>query len=65
MLVLSRKMGERLFIAGQEIILTVLAVKGDRVRLGITAPSHVEIQREEVWFREHEPVAANAVGDCR
>lgn len=60
MLVLSRRLGERLFIADHEVVVTVLAVKGDRVRLGITAPAHIDIHREEVWNRHRDAALGNA-----
>ena len=47
MLVLTRKQGERIFIDGG-IVLTVLAVKGQQIRLGFEAPAAVGIQREEL-----------------
>jgi carbon storage regulator len=47
MLVLTRGVGERIVIA-DDIIVTVAAVKGDQVRLGITAPKHVRVDRMEV-----------------
>jgi carbon storage regulator len=47
MLVLSRKRGETLVI-GKGITVTVLAVNGDRVKLGIVAPAEVPVHREEV-----------------
>ncbi len=47
MLVLSRKIGERMVI-GDTIVLTVLAVNGRRIRLGIEAPHDVAIWREEL-----------------
>jgi carbon storage regulator len=47
MLVLSRKPGERLRL-GDEITLTVLRVDGQRVRIGIDAPSEVRILRDEL-----------------
>ncbi len=47
MLVLSRKVGERIIIA-DSIVLTVLESYGNRVRLGITAPASVDIKREEL-----------------
>jgi carbon storage regulator len=47
MLVLTRKCGEKLRIA-QEIVVTVLEVKGQRVRLGIEAPLDVSVLREEL-----------------
>lgn len=47
MLVLTRKQGEEIII-GDNIRLTVLAIRGNQVRLGIAAPSDVSIQREEL-----------------
>ena len=48
MLVLSRKLGESLRI-GEDIEITVVEVKGDGVRLGITAPRSVQVWRSELW----------------
>jgi carbon storage regulator len=47
MLVLSRKVGERVLI-GEEIVLQVLEASGQRIRLGIEAPIGVGIWREEL-----------------
>ena len=47
MLVLSRKTNQRIRL-GDEIVVTVIAVGGDRVRLGIEAPSDVRVLREEL-----------------
>jgi carbon storage regulator len=47
MLVLSRRIGEEIVIAG-DIRVTVLAVNGPRVRLGITAPLVVPVIRQEL-----------------
>jgi len=47
MLVLTRKAGERVLI-GDDIELTVLEVKGDAIRLGISAPRSTQIQRAEI-----------------
>lgn len=47
MLVLSRKPGERVAI-GSNIFVTVLEVRGNRVRLGFVGPNDVPIHREEV-----------------
>ena len=47
MLVLSRKQTERLRL-GKDIVVTVLRVGGDKVRLGIEAPSDVVILRDEL-----------------
>lgn len=49
MLVLSRKCGEKIVIPSQGITLTVLEVRGDRIRFGITAPPNIPVHREEVW----------------
>jgi len=46
-LVLSRKVGEQIVI-GEDIVLTVVDVRGDTVRLGIAAPRHVTVNRAEV-----------------
>jgi carbon storage regulator len=47
MLVLSRKPGEEIVI-GDDIRLTVVAIRGNQVRLGLTAPAQVSIRREEL-----------------
>jgi len=47
MLVLSRTRGERVYI-GSDITITVLQIRGNRVRLGIDAPPDVVIAREEL-----------------
>jgi carbon storage regulator len=48
MLVLSRKPGERIVIPQCDLTITVVAVEGNRVRLGITAPADVAVYREEL-----------------
>lgn len=47
MLVLSRKKKERIQI-GSNIFITIVDVRGDRVRIGIDAPRDVPVHREEV-----------------
>ncbi len=47
MLVLSRKVGEQIRI-GTEVTVTVVAIKGNRITLGIDAPKQVKIQRAEL-----------------
>lgn len=48
MLVLSRKVNESLVI-DDRIVITIVEVRGDKVRLGIEAPRDVSVHREEVW----------------
>lgn len=48
MLVLSRKADERIII-GDEIEILVVEIRGDKVRLGIEAPKHVPVHREEIY----------------
>ena len=48
MLVLSRESGQRIRI-GDDVIVTVLAIVQGRAKLGIEAPRHVPVNREEVW----------------
>lgn len=57
MLVLSRKRDEKILIAGG-IEVQVIDIRGEKVRLGITAPKHVAVHREEV-------AAAIARGETR
>jgi carbon storage regulator len=53
MLVLTRRIGERIVIDNQ-IVLEVLEVKGNRIRLGIQAPTDVPVVREELLLRPIE-----------
>jgi carbon storage regulator len=59
MLVLSRKVGEKIVIA-DNIVVTVLSVNGQRIRLGIDAPLGIDIKRQEL-IEDREAVVARAV----
>ena len=48
MLVLSRQRDETIMI-GDDIEITIVDIRGDKVRLGITAPTHVPVHRKEVY----------------
>jgi carbon storage regulator len=53
MLVLSRKNNESIVI-NDEIVVTVIEVRGDKVRLGIEAPKEVPVHRQEVYNKIKE-----------
>ena len=54
MLILTRRIGETLMV-GEEVTVTVLGVKGNQVRLGVNAPKHIAVHREEIYDRiQHE-----------
>jgi len=59
MLVLKRKPGQRVVVPRLGLAVTVLAVEGKTVRLGLSAPEELAVYREEVWQQrcqeEHDP----------
>jgi len=58
MLTLTRRLGEALVI-DNTIRITVAAIRGNQVRLSVTAPPEVPVHREEVWLRlQQEAIAA-------
>jgi len=50
MLILTRRVGEA-FVIGDDIVVTICAVHGNSVRVGVAAPRAVEVHREEVYAR--------------
>ena len=60
MLVLSRQVDESI-IVNDNIIITVLAIEGDRIKIGIKAPREIPILRQELWqaINEQEKVATD------
>ncbi|MBD5530108.1 MAG: carbon storage regulator CsrA [Lachnospiraceae bacterium] len=63
MLALSRKKNEAI-IVNNNIEITILEVKGDQVKIGVTAPREVPVYRKEVYtqIQEANQEAANAEG---
>jgi len=53
MLILTRKLGEKINI-GDDITVTLVEIKGAQVKLGIEAPKHIEIHRQEIYERIRE-----------
>ena len=49
MLMLTRRLGERVVI-GEEVVVTVIEISGQSVRLGIAAPQSLPVYREEIWL---------------
>ena len=61
MLILTRKLGERIVIGG-DILITLVEIKGSQVRIGIDAPSHLGVYRQEVLDKiESENVRSSEV----
>lgn len=63
MLILTRRVGEKVIIA-EDVTVTVLAIKGNQIRIGIDAPRDVQIHREEIYERirkEKESLKASGV----
>jgi carbon storage regulator len=51
MLVLTRKVGEAIVIPQCGVTVTVLEIRGQKVRVGLAAPPEVQLHRQEVWER--------------
>lgn len=66
MLVLSRQRDETIMI-GDDIEITVVDIRGDKVRLGITAPTSIAVHRKEVYeaIRSENEHAAKLNGDLQ
>ncbi len=64
MLILTRRVGETIMI-GDDVTCTVLAVKGNHVRLGINAPPHVAVHREEIYKRIQEERAQGSTDQSK
>lgn len=63
MLVLSRKLGEKIYI-GRDVCVTIVRINSDKIRLGIEAPNGVPIFRSELmpdFFKPEEEGADDTV----
>jgi carbon storage regulator len=60
MLVLSRKQKESIFI-NDNVVVTVLRIRGDQVKIGIEAPSDVPVHRKEIFEKIRGPDAERSV----
>jgi carbon storage regulator len=60
MLVLSRKLGERILVPHCELAVTIVAIEGNTVRLGVSAPAEIDVYREELWRKICEQPAPSA-----
>ena len=63
MLILTRRVGESVVI-GEDVTVTVLGVKGNQVRIGINAPKHVAVHREEIFERIKSGQSADRTGNA-
>jgi carbon storage regulator len=64
MLILTRRVGETVMI-GDDVTITVLGVKGNQVRVGINAPKHVAVHREEIYERIKREQHSDEVEDSK
>ncbi len=64
MLIITRKLGERIMV-GDDIVITLLEIKGSQARIGIEAPKDVTIHRQEIFdkIRQENLNASNVFGE--
>ena len=63
MLVLSRKIGEKIVI-NDNIVVTIVDIRGDKVRLGIEAPKEIPVERPDAKNRQKKGTETTAVKPC-
>ena len=52
MLVLTRKLGQQVFIGSGMIQVKILKIEGGNITLGVNAPDHIDVDREEIFFKK-------------
>lgn len=62
MLILSRRSSESI-IVGDEVTITILSVKGKQVRIGIDAPPHIGVHREEIYQKIQDQDSNDSTGN--
>ncbi|MDR1784911.1 MAG: carbon storage regulator CsrA [Spirochaetaceae bacterium] len=64
MLILTRRLNEKIKI-GEDITVTVIELRGDQVKIGIEAPKHVKVFRQEVYnaIQSENRAAADSSGN--
>jgi carbon storage regulator len=62
MLILTRRIGESLVI-GDDVVVTVLGIKGNQVRVGVNAPKEISVHREEIYQRIQQEKSMNNQAD--
>lgn len=53
MLILTRRIGETV-VVGDDVLITILGIKGNQIRLGFDAPDHISIHRQEIYLKVQE-----------
>lgn len=64
MLVLSCRKDETIII-GNDISITIIEIRGDKVRIGIEAPRNVSVHRKEVWIKIQENLKEQSDGEVQ
>lgn len=58
MLILTRRLGEKIFI-GDDIAIEILSIRGNQVRMGVAAPDKIKVVREELLDRKKKSPSKN------